>query len=203
MRINSFTQNMLKKSNADLQHILKDKDAYTDEAIQAVIWELENRNLIEKDTVVHIPVAVKEPLAIEIKPSAEESSFDDLELTSLYSKVAILGFSIFFSTLFGVVLLMSNLKKSNKPKARIEVLIFGVVYTFFTVVIFSYLPTAFLLPLVFNILGYLVLTEYFWNKYLGKTLQFKKKPITKPLLISLTFLALIVVLQLIPGLLNN
>ncbi len=38
MRINNFTQNMLKKSNAELEHILEAKDIYTDEAIQAVIW---------------------------------------------------------------------------------------------------------------------------------------------------------------------
>jgi hypothetical protein len=53
MRINNFTQNMLKKSNTELENILADKDAYTDEAIQAVIWELENRNIIEKGAIKH------------------------------------------------------------------------------------------------------------------------------------------------------
>jgi hypothetical protein len=51
MRTNNFTQNMLKKSNRELEHILEAKDTYTDEAVQAVIWELENRNLIERDSI--------------------------------------------------------------------------------------------------------------------------------------------------------
>ena len=48
MRTNNFTQNMLKKSNRELEHILEAKDIYTDEAIQAVIWELKNRNIIKR-----------------------------------------------------------------------------------------------------------------------------------------------------------
>jgi hypothetical protein len=113
----------------------------------------------------------------------------------LYSKKAIQGFSIFFSTLFGVFLLMSNLKKMHKSKARIEVLVFGIVYTLFTVVLLNYLPTTFFLTLIFNFIGYAVLVEYYWNKSLGKELQYQKKQISKPLIISLLILGFVVFLQ--------
>ncbi len=67
MRTNNFTQNMLKKSNAELENILEDKKTYTDEAIQAVIWELENRNIIEKGSITHNPVILEKDVLIEEK----------------------------------------------------------------------------------------------------------------------------------------
>jgi hypothetical protein len=199
MRTNNFTQNMLKKSNRELEHILEAKDTYTDEAVQAVIWELENRNLIERDS---IKLAVF-PIENETTPTEKkldntdnnEGPFEALVVPVLYSKKAIQGFSIFFSTLFGVFLLMSNLKKMHKSKARIEVLVFGIVYTLFTVVLLNYLPTTFFLTLIFNFIGYAVLVEYYWNKSLGKELQYQKKQISKPLIISLLILGFVVFLQ--------
>jgi hypothetical protein len=199
MRTNNFTQNMLKKSNAELEHILEAKDIYTEEAIQAVIWELENRNLIEKDSIKLAIIPIETGISAQEKqPDTEntnESSFEVLDLPVLYSKRAIQGFSILFSTLFGAVLLMSNLKKMNKLKARIEVLVFGIGYTLFTVVLLSYFPTTFFLTLIFNFVGYGVLVEYYWNKNLGKELQYQKKQISKPLIISLLILGFVVFLQ--------
>ena len=67
MRTNNFTQNMLKKSNAELENILEDKKTYTDEAIQAVIWELENRNIIEKGSITHNLAILEKDVLIEEK----------------------------------------------------------------------------------------------------------------------------------------
>ena len=198
MRTNNFTQNMLKKSNAALENILEDKKMYTDEAIQAVIWELENRNIIEKGSITHNPVISEKDVLIEEKEvdkANHEASSEATLLPILYSKRAIQGFTIFFSTLFGAVLLMSNLKKMNKPKARVEVLVFGISYTFLTIILLDYLPKTFFLTILFNLVGYAVLVEYFWNKNLGKELQHQKKQISKPLIISFAILGLLVFLQ--------
>ncbi len=198
MRANNFTQNMLKKSNAELENILEDKKMYTDEAIQAVIWELENRNIIEKGSITHNPVILEKDVLIEEKEldkANHEASSEATVFPILYSKRAIQGFTIFFSTLFGAVLLMSNLKKMNKPKARVEVLVFGISYTFLTIILLDYLPKTFFLTILFNLVGYAVLVEYFWNKNLGKELQHQKKQISKPLIISFAILVLLVLLQ--------
>ena len=198
MRTNNFTQNMLKKSNAELENILEDKKTYTDEAIQAVIWELENRNIIEKGSITHNPVILEKDVLIEEKEldkDYHEASSEATVFPILYSKRAIQGFTIFFSTLFGAVLLMSNLKKMNKPKARVEVLVFGISYTFLSIILLDYLPKTFFLTILFNLVGYAVLVEYFWNKNLGKELQHQKKQISKPLIISFAILVLLVLLQ--------
>jgi hypothetical protein len=192
---------MSAKSNTELEKIFENKSDYTDEAIQAVIWELENRNLIEKTEISYLETQVNSEVTETSTPKEDlendESPFEELVVPILYSKKAILGFSILFSTIFGVVLLMSNLKTMNKPKARVEVLVFGIAYIFFSIVLFNYLPKTFFIPILFNIIGYAVLTEYYWNKNLGKDLQHRKKEIWKPLIISISMIVLLVFLQLL------
>ena len=188
MRTNTFTLKMSKKSNAELEGIIQDKSSYTEEALQAVIWELENRNLIEKDEIILEETAAVEGVQFSEKINKNnESVFEEFENPILYSKKAVQGFTIFFGPLFGAVLLMFNLKAVNKPKARMQVLVFGIGYTLFSFVGLNYLPKMFLITLIFNVIGYVVLVEYFWNQNLGKELQYKTKEITKALIISLLF----------------
>jgi hypothetical protein len=97
---------------------------------------------------------------------------------------------------------MHNLKKMNKRKARMEVLFFGIFYTFFTMILLSYLPATLFITLLFNGIGYVVLTEYFWNKSLGKNVEYQKEQITKPLIISLSIVAFIIYLQFSSGVLQ-
>ena len=207
MRINTYSQTMAKKSNASLALVLEEKHKYTEEAIQAVIWELENRNIIEKDSIIQNP-SVLVPEAV-VKEGERDNLLKNAPLEEeevppiLFSKRAIRGFTIFFSTLFGVVLLMHNLKKMNKRKARMEVLFFGIFYTFFTMILLSYLPTTLFITLLFNGIGYVVLTEYFWNKSLGKNVEYQKEQITKPVIISLSIVAFIIYIQFSSGVLQG
>lgn len=200
MRTNSFTIIMSKNSDHALETILKEKKDYTDEAIQAVIWELENRNLIDKTSVLYqeileginaTAVAISEDIL-----KNNESSMEELVLPDLYSKKTIRGFTIFFATIFGVILLMQNLKEMNKPKARIQVLVFGMLFTIFSIILFNYLPKNLLITLLFNLIGSAILIEFFWNKNLGKDLKYKRKEIRKPLIHSILILLLFIFLQL-------
>ena len=203
MRTNTFTLKMSKKSNAELEGIIQDKSSYTEEALQAVIWELENRNLIEKDEIILEETAAVEGVQISEKINEKnESVFEEFEKPILYSKKAVQGFTIFFGPLFGAVLLMFNLKAVNKSKARMQVLVFGIGYTLLSFVGLSYLPKMFFITLIFNVIGYVVLVEYFWNQNLGKELQYTTKEITKPLIISLLILALVIFLQFLPIILD-
>ena len=187
---------MSKKSNQELEAILQEKSEYTAEALQAEIWELENRNLIQKDEIIlEETIPTQET---QISEKANESTFEEFETPILYSKKAIQGFTIFFSPIFGAVLLMSNLKAVNKLKARSQVLVFGIGYTLLSVVILDYLPKNFLITLVFNLIGYVILTEFFWNNNLGKDLQHTKKQIKKPLIISILILLGLVFLLFLP-----
>lgn len=191
MRENSFTKKMSKKSNSELENIFENKSDYTNEALQAVIWELENRNLIKKADIPSLELPIPEHIEETSIPKEDikksENTFKESETPSLYSKTTIQGFTIFFSTFFGVILLMSNLKEMNKPRARMEVLVFGITYAIFSSFLLNYLPRIFFISIIFNLIGYVILVEYFWNKNLGKNLNYKKKQIWKPLIISILF----------------
>lgn len=196
MRENLFTNNMKKKSNEELETIIEEKDKYTNEALQAVVWELENRGVLDKDEVI---------IEIEHQKTITEESNDTIEalkrkeqFPTLYSKNALQGFTIFFSTIFGTFLLMHNLKVMKKPKIRAQVFIFGIGYLILCALLLEVLPKVFFITFIFNVIGYVILVEYFWNKHLGKNLKFKKKGITKPLIISLLISALFALLIIFP-----
>ena len=206
MRTNSFTAKMSKKSNEELETIFDEKSKYTEEAVQAVIWELENRSLIEKTEILYQDpekvVQLTKVTSTKETQEKNESPFEELVLPVLYSQKAIQGFTIFFTTIFGAVLLMRNLKEMNKPKAAIQVLVFGIVYTLFSIILLNYLPKMFFITLIFNLIGYAVLSEFFWNKNLGKELAYNKKKIWKPLFISTLILFQVVFLQFLPQILE-
>jgi hypothetical protein len=191
MRTNSFTLKMSKHSDHELETILEEKDKYTEEAIQAVIWELENRNLREK-------TAVLEEEVLEEISKNNVSPIEEIQLPDLYSKKSIQGFAIFFSTIFATFLLMQNFKEMKKPKARIEVLSFGIIFTIVSVILLNYLPKTLFTSLLFNLTGYLILIQFFWNKELGKDLKYKKKNIWKPLSYSILIIIILVFLQFLP-----
>lgn len=186
---------MSKYSDRDLETILEEKDKYTKEAIQAVIWELENRNLREKTTIL------EEEASEEITKN-NERTIEEIPLPNLYSKKTIQGFAIFFSTIFGAFLLMYNLKEMKKSKARNEVLVFGILFTIVSVILLNYLPKTLFTTLLFNIIGYFILIHFFWNKDLGEDLKYKKKNIWNPLMYSILVIMLFVFLQFLPQILG-
>lgn len=192
------------KSNKELETILKKKNDYTQEAIQAVIWEMENRNLIDKSDVLY-KNTFKENNQIDTDEKNldnNENPSKELILPVLYSKRAIQGFTIFFTTIFGAVLLMYNLKEMNKLKERNQVLIFGIVFTILSAILLNYLPKMIFTTLLFNLIGYAVLIEFFWKNNIEKELEYAKKEVWKPLTISIIILLLLLFLQLLPQILG-
>jgi len=192
------------KSNKELKTILKKNNDYTQEAIQAVIWEMENRNLIDKSDVLY-KNTFKENNQIDTDEKNldnNENPSKELILPVLYSKRAIQGFTIFFTTIFGAVLLMYNLKEMNKLKERNQVLIFGIVFTILSAILLNYLPKMIFTTLLFNLIGYAILIEFFWKNNIEKELEYAKKEVWKPLTISIIIVLLLLFLQLLPQILG-
>lgn len=119
----------------------------------------------------------------------KSDDFEENEITEilpeLYSKRVIIAFSLIFSTIFGAVILMSNLKQKGEQRGRLQVLIFSIIYTIGMIFTINSLATT-QLTIPLNILGALILNEYFWNRYLGKDIPFEKKSWIKPALVSIT-----------------
>ena len=121
---------------------------------------------------------------IEQSPDSKQHSGSQ-ELPKLYSKNVIYAFSIIFSTLFGSVLLMSNLKNIGDNKARWEVLIFALIFTFGSAITLTTIQAQAGLGIPLNILGAVILNEFFWNRSIGRETEFIKKSWYKPAIISI------------------
>lgn len=107
----------------------------------------------------------------------------DLDAPPFYSPRAVWGFSVFFTVIFGAVLLASNL---IDKKAKWIVIGFGIIYTTAVIIIMNLLPQPNTgLTIGLNGGGALILTQLFWNKYVGKETKFRTKPIWRPLIISI------------------
>ena len=108
---------------------------------------------------------------------------------NIYSEKAIWGFSIFFTTIFGGVLLMQNLRDIGKKKEASLVLILSCVYTALTIFLINLFdrPNT-SITFLFNAAGGLVLTKNFFVKYFPNEHKYQKKKIWKPLIISIIIL---------------
>ncbi len=118
---------------------------------------------------------------------------------AIYSKWAVLGFSIFFSTVVGSILLMLNLRGTGNKRAGYIVLLFGIAYKVVTGLLLGYIiptpkvnatmqeilsnPKLIYYSLAVDILGAAILTEYFFKKYIPANNNYERKGIGMPLLV--------------------
>lgn len=115
-----------------------------------------------------------------------ENVVTDLNAPQLYSKQVIAVFSILFSVLFGGILLAVNLKTINRKKAILPVLVYSVVYTGLMIYLLNLLPGYRSgLPLLLNMLGAMVLYNYFWRRSIGNAFKHRTRPFWIPLIIGI------------------
>jgi hypothetical protein len=108
------------------------------------------------------------------------------EIVKIYSKRAVWGFSIFFTTIFGGVLLMQNLISLNKKKQAYQVLAFSIVYTIPGIYLANLSETPNTsINFVLNAVGGVILTEFFFKRYVPDESNLPKKKIWKALIISI------------------
>jgi len=128
------------------------------------------------------------------------------EKTAIYSKWAILGFSVFFSPFIGSILLMLNLRRIGNKTAGYLILVFGIVYIIAAEIVLIKLlglDITHVTPqkLVANqqvlyyskaldILGGAVLAEYFFKKYF-KGDSYTSRSVFPPLLIIMAIFFLL------------
>ena len=199
MKPNRFIEKFESKSDKELDRIMNstDKD-FVEEARLAAIFLLEKRN--GKSTVTENAQKIieenkeQERIALEkskietekrIQESKEKNHLtNDPNAPELHSKRVITVFSAIFSTIFGVVLLMYNMKHTNNPKGRIQVLVFGILWTLASILTINYIGLKVNFAIIFNLVGAGILTEYFWNKFIGKAFEYRKRSWIKPAIIS-------------------
>jgi hypothetical protein len=136
---------------------------------------------------------------MEIENNQIENSLEieQNEIPKFYSKKAILGFSIFFSSIFGGILLMQNLKEIGMKKEAKTVLNTSIILTVLPFLLAWLMEKEVsTYTLLANIIGGLVLSEFYFGLYIPKEQIFESKKIWKPLLISLLIIVPLMVITI-------
>jgi len=193
MSENIFLDKFKDKSNSELEYIIENRKNYNKSAVLASIQLLKERNpesnkIVEK-VEEEISFEAKKAIATQKKESVKIKKFnpitEDPEAPELHSKKVIMLFSGIFSTIFGAVLMMYNMKATHNQKGRIQVLIFGILYTILTIIIVDTFKVRSPFPIALNLCGAAILNEYFWNKFIGKEKKHRKRSWVRPLFISI------------------
>jgi hypothetical protein len=201
---NNFIEEVISKTTEELREIAMNFDLYRGALVAAAKQELTNRG-IELTDEEKAKIEEKKNKRRQVAISSVDSdktwnSFfvkwkinivDDVNAPRLYSRQVINIFSILFSVLFGGILLAINLKTVNNKKAILPVLAFSVLYTVLTVFLLNLIPGSTTpLTVAFNLLGAIVLYNFFWGKYIGKEFQYRTKPFWIPLIIGVAIFGL-------------
>ena len=132
------------------------------------------------------------------EPEENQEEIIEGEHVEIYSKMAIRGFSIFFSPLFGGVLLFRNLKVAGYNSGARRVMVFSILYTLASIIIVSNFINSSAVSLVINIVGAFILSDYFFPKYFPDN-DYYPKPIWSALGISLLILLVLFLLLYYTG----
>ena len=178
-----FLKKFESKSDDELKQIIDDKKTFSEQARIAAISILKERN-------VHIGFTEKaeaEIKAIQEKRAVNEKTnfvTDDPNAPELYSKNTIYFFASFISTIFGAVLMLQNFREVGNNKVKNQVLVFGILYILFSILLIITLNIKGNFMMVMNFGGAGILINFFWNKYLGKKIKYRKRSWIKPAIIS-------------------
>lgn len=162
-----------KLSNDELLNIIKDKRSEPEPKVTAALNELKNRGF-ETETYSQLIESVK-----------KTTSVIDENAPTLYSDRVIYTFSILFSVIFGGILFAINLKEVNNKKGIPLVIIFTVLYSALSIYLLNVIDLKSSGSFLFGAIGAVIINTVFWNKYIGKEVQYKRKSYKKPLIVAL------------------
>jgi hypothetical protein len=186
----SLGEVMSTKSDEGLIAYINNFEKYTPDALTAATNELKRRGKkISEEELKEIHLKIQ----ARVKAESEEETLwpseslrkeivTDLNAPLLYSKATVRAFSIVFTVIFGAVLLSNNISDSKK---KWIVIAFGITYTTLSIILLNIIPPSTVWVLLLNAAGGLGLTTTFWDKYIGKDVKYRAKPIWIPLIISI------------------
>ena len=193
-----FQKLMNSKSDEGLQEYINNRAKFTQEAVEAAITEMQKRGRVFSDEEL---TGIKQEFQLKqvTIEKEEENSFwkkkweknivTDEDAPIYYSEKAIFWFTLFFSVLFGAILLAINLRKTETKKGIWQVIAFGIIYTGLQYYLLSIVSDGNGLTIVFCTVGALIMDYLFWNKYIGKDKKYRTKQIWKPLIIGIIIYA--------------
>jgi len=187
------------RPNEELQERIDNREKYLPETVEASVDELQFRGVgfsdeelkvIAEDMQARRDLAASKPDSYGLFSDRDKNNFiEDPDAPLLFSRRAIYGFSVFFSVVFGSIMLAINVSKiAGKGKAALVVL-FGLIYTVVTILIAKTLKLNSGLGVVISLLGAALIETLFWNRFIGNATLYRKRPIWISLAIAVVLAA--------------
>ena len=193
----NFQRLMVKKSDKELEDYLINIMAFSREIVEAAITELKNRGrAFTEDELSALETKIQErentigKNTITVRDSLEKNIVEDESALALYSRKTIDWSTLIFGIVVGSILMVLNLKSTEKKKGILTVLIFGTVYLLLEIFILSLIPdktSSFvnLARLGLNGLGAFIMHTLIWDKFIEKDFKYRKKPIWLPIILGI------------------
>lgn len=185
--LNQYATYYKRRPTDELREIAFQKEMYHDEARMAALLELQSRGediLGEGSKELELLTTNAKAIAKEKEVISAKANVKAEALPEWYSPAAILGFSIFFSVIFGGILMYANLRKAGKKTEATTAILISLGIMFLSAFIAHTYQMNQWIVLLANVSGALILIEYFWKKHLGYQTKFKRKSLTRAILIS-------------------
>jgi hypothetical protein len=197
------------RTDEELQERVDNREKYLPETVEASVEELQFRGVSFSDeelTVIAEDMQARRNLAA-IKPDSygmfgnrdSNNLIEDPDAPLLFSRRAIYGFSVFFSVFFGAVMLAMNVSKTSDKKNAAWVVLFGLGYTIAMVLLLQNFKTSTGLTIIPSILGAYLIEALFWNRYVGTSTLYRKRPIWIPLAIGIAILGVFIFIAFYSG----
>ncbi len=174
-------------SNEEVVEIFTNEELYVDDARLAAFRTLKERNYSFSSEQLQVAEKLEQEERNVEKEKLEHKQINEqaVEAPLWYSPAAIIGFSLFFSTLLGCVLLGINFFKSGKKNKILYIVIACVVLFIVETMVIQMTQLNFVAIMLTRAIGGFFLIEFFWKRELGSTTAFTKRPIWIPLAITL------------------
>jgi len=192
-----------------LETYIRPDSRFVSKAVSYAVEILESRGRIFSDDekqIINKTITQKKEGEEKLTKSSndwERNIVKDESSPKLYSRLAIYIFSILFGVYAGSILLAINCKVIINKKGFYLTIIYGILYSILQIFIIGFIEKKFNMSFtnsvtyLFSGLGAVILDYYFWNKYIGKDFNYRKKEIWLPAIIFITVYALIFYLTII------
>jgi hypothetical protein len=193
------------RSNQELIERIENRQKYMPETVEASLAELQSRGhefsdeevkVIREDIQAHrANAAIVSGNLSMFNDEYKNAIVEDPDAPQMYSRRVLYFFTVFFSALFGSIMLSLNARKLGKNSEAAYILIFGVVFTLVQVWIgIHFHPNS---KDTYGIIGGLIgaycLDYFFWKRYIGYGTFYRTRSFVMPLVIGVAIVAVVLV----------
>ena len=197
----NFDFRATKKSDAELQNSIDNREKYLPETVEAAVKELQTRGVVFDDEELRMvaeDMQARREMVLQPKGYSgifgnrdQNNLVEDPDAPAFYSRRVVYLFAFLFSTLFGSIIMAINVAKTSKPGRAVWVILFGIVYTLVVFFLAASANMGSTFNIVTAIAGAYGLELLFWNRFIGNETLYRARPIWVPLAIGLVLAAIV------------